>query len=120
MEQYGDGHPYTQLPPIDGFAWLASAWQEAGLCAHGMAGPVPLPWSEIDAYGRITGAYSAWALGMLRAMSEAYCRWYSKGCQQKDIADDVPYIEQTDDTLEAAGQAIIRSREASAKLREDI
>ena len=109
------------MPRVDGFDWLAAAFRESGIAGYGAAGPVPLPWTEIYAYSHtVGGSYTSWALSMIRTMSEEYCRWYSKGCQQKDIADDVPYIERTNETLEAAGQAIIRSRDASAKLREDI
>lgn len=120
-EQYGPGHPYCCLPDIDGVEWVASAFSECGMAAHGMAGLIPLSWAEVESYGRITmGVYGSWALTAVREMSDAYVRWHHKGAGQKDIANDVPYIERNEDTLEAAKEAIIRSREASRALREEL
>lgn len=91
------------------------------MAAHGMAGLIPLSWAEVESYGRITmGVYGSWALTAVREMSDAYVRWHHKGAGQKDIANDVPYIERNEDTLEAAKEAIIRSREASRALREEL
>lgn len=108
------------MPGIDEFEWLASVFQECGIAGQGMSGPVPLSWQEIDAYDRITlGAYNSWALCMIREMSDAYVRWYGKGGQQKDIADDVPYIERNEETLAAARDTIIRNRDKSQQLQSE-
>lgn len=86
-----------------------------------MGGPVPLPWQELDAYNRITGnVYSAWSLTVIRSMSEAYSSWYAKGGEQEDIADEVPYILRNEETMAAAGKMIMKSRDESAKLRENL
>lgn len=119
-EQYGEGHPYCQMPGIDGFEWLASVFQECGIAGQGMSGPVPLTWQEIDAYDRITrGVYTSWSLGLVREMSDAYVRWHNKGSQQKDLADDVPYIERNEETLSAARDTIMRNRDKSQQLQSE-
>lgn len=51
-------------------------------------------------------------------MSEAYVKWLNKGGQQKDIADDVPYVVRSEEAMQAAAQNIMRNREKSAELRE--
>lgn len=108
------------MPPIDGFEWLAAAFQEAGIADSGMGGPVPLSWAELGAYNRaVCGVYNSWTLCIMREMSQAYVSWYNKGGRQKDIADDVPYIERNEETLKAAGHAIIRSRDKSEQLRRE-
>jgi hypothetical protein len=120
-EQYGEGHPYCHLPDIDEFQWVANAWQEAGMVGHGMSGAVPLSWAEIESYHSVIGKpYSSWALCVLREMSEAYCKWQHKGSEQKDIADDVPYIKRDEKSLEQAAKTVKRSLDNSAKMREAI
>lgn len=47
-------------------------------------------------------------------MSRAYCSWNSKGGQQADIADDVPYIDRTKNTA----SYLIKQREISKKKTE--
>lgn len=107
------------MPELDGFEWLSAAFQEAGVCESTAAGPVPLSWREIHAWHQVIGqVYSAWALGIVREMSEAYVKWLNRGGQQKDIADDVPYIVRDEESMQAAAQAIMRNRERSAELRE--
>ena len=97
---------------------MTAAFCEIGLASSGMSGPVPLSWQEIYAYNCIaTGAYSAWSLGVIRVMSEAYCRWYTKGCQQTDIAEDVPYVDLENGDV---SEYIERSRKKSSDLRSDI
>ena len=47
-------------------------------------------------------------------MSGTYCSWNSKGSQQGDMADDVPYVDKT----RSASDYLIRQREASIKEQE--
>jgi len=49
-------------------------------------------------------------------MSRAYVNWRNKGSEQKDIADDVPYIERNEETLEAMQSHLMSSRDRSAEL----
>lgn len=88
---------------------MAELFADSGMAA---SGPTPLSWQDIDAYNRCTALHmSAWEMQQLMAMSRAYCQWNIKGGKQGDIADDVPYI---DETRKATGY-LIRQRKASAK-----
>lgn len=118
-EQYGEGHPYTHLPDIEGWEWLASAFCEVGMASAGPSGHIPLTWQELKAWHQITGrVYSSWELGVIRQMSENYVKWQHLGGQQKDLATEVPYIVKTPEALAKAGEAIMRNRDKSAARRE--
>ena len=105
-DQYKDGHPYSFLPIISPFEWLAEVFRECGMCGHGMNGPIALSWQEIHAYNKAVGPLGKWALATIKAMSDAYVGWYHKGGEQGDIATDVPYIERTEETIQAARKSI--------------
>lgn len=82
----------------------------------GMGGILPLTWSELKAFddcGKLS--LSSWEFSQIMEMSRSYCNWNAKGSQQKDIADDVPYIDRT----RKATDYIIRQREQSAKNAKD-
>ena len=53
---------------------------------------------------------------MLMEMSRSYVNWRNRGGEQDDIADDVPYIEQNEETLEAMQSHLMDSRDRSAEL----
>lgn len=56
-----------ELPPLDGLERLWGAWNEAGMTT----GAEALHWSEIEAYGRITGLARDEMI-LLYQMSAAY------------------------------------------------
>lgn len=117
MEQYGDDHPYTAMPPIDDHEYMAGLFIDTGLGNRaGMGGMTPLTWVDLQAFdqcGRLE--LTGWELSRLMDMSREYCHWQAKGSQQGDIADDVPYIDRTKD----ASGYLMRNRKASAKNAED-
>lgn len=121
-EQYGEGHFYTCLPDTEGFDWLVSAWMECGKCKKLSMGDIdPLPWQEIESYDRSTGeTLGVWARSVLREMSEAYVKWIGKGSQQGDIADDVPYINRTEETMKAASAHLMRNRDKAHEKQESL
>ena len=87
-----------------------------GSATSTMGGLVPITWSEIESYSRLCNLnLSAWEADLLMSMSRAYCSWNAKGGQQKDIAEDVPYIDRS----VSATDYLIRQREASAKNAQD-
>ena len=53
---------------------------------------------------------------MLMEMSRSYVNWRNKGSDQEDIADDVPYIERNEETLDAMQGHLMTSRDRSAEL----
>ena len=85
-----------------------------------MGGPQPLSWNEIQSYDSATGGtLGIWGRMMLREMSEAYTRWIAKGGQQGDIADDVPYINRTEETIATASKMMRKNSDiAQQKQRE--
>jgi len=88
---------------------------DSGLYSSGGMGVSPLTWSELSAFSSC-GALNlnAWGFSRLMDMSRAYCSWNSKGSQQSDMADDVPYVDKT----RSASDYLIRQREASIKEQE--
>jgi hypothetical protein len=77
----------------------------------------PTSWQEIESYIRLTGSWlSSWDAQMLMEMSRAYVNWRNKGSEQKDISDDVPYIERNEETLAAMQTHLMDSRDRSADL----
>jgi hypothetical protein len=120
FEQYGEGHPYTCLPDVDGFEYLTSALIEVGICDQSGMGLGPLTWSELDSFAKRTGdVYTDWEIGLLRQMSSEYAKWHSKGGKQGDIAEDVPYVERNEETLARMQERLIESREKSAELAKE-
>lgn len=82
--------------------------------AGGM-GISPLTWGELSAFsGCGSLALTAWEFSRLMDMSRAYCSWNSKGSQQGDMADSVPFIDRT----KSVSDYLIRQREASIKEQE--
>ena len=117
FEQYGEGHPYTCTPDISGLEYLASAVQELGLVGQGGMSISPTSWQEIESYDHMTGPWlSSWDAQTLMEMSRAYVNWRNKGSEQGDIADDVPYIERNEETLEAMQNQLMSSRDRSAEI----
>lgn len=117
FEQYGEGHPYTCTPEIRGLEYLATAVQEMGLVAQGGMSISHVSWQEIESYNRQTTNWlSSWDTLMLMEMSRSYVNWRNRGSEQKDIADDVPYIEQNEETLAAMQTHLMDSRDRSAEL----
>lgn len=117
FEQYGDDHPYTALPDIGDYEYMAGLFTDTGMGSQsGMGGLTPLSWSELHAFdscGRLN--LGAWELSRLMEMSRSYCSWQAKGSRQGDIADDVPYI---DNSRNASGY-LMRQRDASSKNADD-
>lgn len=105
------------MPELGDHEYIAALFIDTGIGMRGgMGGLTPLSWSELKAFddcGKL--ALSSWELSQLMEMSRSYCTWNAKGSQQKDIADDVPYIDRT----RKATDYIIRQRDNSAKNAED-
>lgn len=115
MEQYGDGHPYTALPSVNGFDYLVVLFDESGKVSQGGMSLSPITWSELSAFNQCCAlGLNGWELSRLMDMSRAYCSWNSKGSQQGDMADDVPYIDKN----RSSSDYLIRQREASVKEQE--
>lgn len=116
-EQYGADHPYTALPELDEHEYMAGLFMDTGMGSQsGMGGMAPLDWTELQAFdqcGRLE--LTGWELSQLMSMSRAYCQWLAKGGKQSDIADDVPYIDETRN----ATSYLLRQRDASAKNADD-
>ena len=71
--------------------YIAGWFSDLGWYARGFNGPEPLSWSEIKSWSDLSGTNAdAWEFGALRAMSNAYCNWYSKTSQDNKI--DPPII----------------------------
>jgi len=120
FEQYGEGHPYTCLPDVEGFEYLTAALIEAGLVGQGGMGLAPISWAELDAFARRTGnVYTDWDIGIIRQMSGEYTKWHATGSKQGDIAEEVPYIEKNEETLERMQEQLIESRTKSAELAKE-
>lgn len=119
-EQYGEGHPYTCLPDVDGFDYLTGAFIEAGICDQGGMGLTALPWAELDCYARRTGSvYTDWDLQLIRSMSQEYVKWHARGGRQEEIADDVPYIDDSAEARDQMQRQLMESRERSAELAKE-
>jgi hypothetical protein len=66
---YGETLP--ELPPAER---LAAVWSELGYAKEGMAGAVPLDWSELEAFARLTDCdLNPHEASCLMDMSRAYC-----------------------------------------------
>lgn len=75
----------------------------------------PITWSELLAFDQCSGlGLNSWELTQLMSMSREYCSWNSKGSQQTDIANDVPWIDRS---LSVSGY-LIRQREEAIKKEE--
>jgi len=117
FEQYGENHPYTCTPKTNEFEYLVSAFQELGMVGRGGMSISPVSWQEIESYIRLTGSWlSSWDAQMLMEMSRAYVNWRNTGSEQADIAEDVPYIERNQETLDAMQSHLMTSRDKSAEL----
>lgn len=95
---------------------MTSLFLNLGIAQSTMGGFTPITWSDMQAYSNLCKlSLSAWESDLLMSMSRVYCSWYAKGGQQKDIADDVPYIDRS----VSASEYLIRQRDASSKNAQD-
>ncbi|WP_138438598.1 hypothetical protein [Marinobacter alexandrii] len=116
FEQYGKDHPYTCLPDTNPFQYLTQWLLDAGIAP----GRAALTWTELDHYDHATGGVcSQWEMKTMMRMSREYTHWLGKGSRQSDIADDVPYIERTEETNQALQARLLESREKSAELAKE-
>jgi hypothetical protein len=67
------------LPPITKGNPLWLAFQEIGLVSAGASGPIPLTWTEIQAYSNTCFSLTAQEAAGLRHMSVAYLTGYRNG-----------------------------------------
>lgn len=105
LEQYGEGTPYTCLPEVD-CEYLIGFWYEMGTRTE--------TWSEIAAYSERTGTHlGTWESQTLMAMCREFTGWQSRGSQQSELPEEVPYIEDTEETRSRLSQAQIRTAERS-------
>jgi len=121
LEQYGDGHFYTHLPPIDGVEWLASAWSECGRCLPSFNGPVSLTWQEIESYDRSTGfTLGIYGRSIIRQMSNAYVAWINRGGQQESLPEEVPYIHRSESAAKKAAEYMIKNRDSAYDKQQEL
>lgn len=116
-EQYGSDHPYTCLPDVDGCSdYMTGLFLDSGKVGSSGMSVAPLSWQDIAAFNQCNALnMTAWECQTLMSMSRAYTDWYHRGCKQKDIPDEVPYIDPTKN----AGAHMMRSRDRSKKRTED-
>lgn len=58
---------------------MIDSLMEFGPCAHGMGGPVPVPFAEIEAWARVTNTeLPGHEALLLRQLSRDYCEQYHK------------------------------------------
>ena len=82
------------------------------MASQGGMGLSAITWQELAAFNECGGLeLNGWEFSRLMDMSRKYCSWNSKGSQQSDMADDVPYIDRS---LSASGH-LVRQREESIK-----
>lgn len=114
-EQYGDEHPYTCLPSVEGVEYLTSLFIDSGMASQSGMGLSAITWLELSAFNECGGLkLTSWELSQLMAMSRSYCKWNGKGSQQKEMADDIPYIDKTKN----ASGYLMRQREEAMKEEE--
>ena len=71
-------HPADWGVDIKVSGYLLDACAEMGWAATNGMGPVPLPWTEIRAYGESTGqCFKPWEARTLRSVSECYVHAYT-------------------------------------------
>ena len=72
-QQYEAKHKrQPPLPPVDQGQYILAAWHELGRMEVAF-GRMPLSWSEIDAYARMTRAITEpWEARVIRDMSREY------------------------------------------------
>lgn len=96
---------------------LTALFTDTGMYSQAMGGLTALSWAELDAFNRCGAlALTGWELSRLMDMSRAFCNWHAKGGKQKDIADDVPYIDRD----RQATSYLLRQRDASAANRDKL
>jgi hypothetical protein len=89
---------------------------DTGMASQGGMGISAITWQELMAFNQCGGLeLNAWELSRLMDMSRSYCSWNSKGSQQGDMADDVPYIDKT----LSPSNHLRSQREESVKKQED-
>jgi hypothetical protein len=116
MEQYGDDHPYTALPNIDGGEYMTGLFIDTGMASQTGMGMTAITWQELSAFNQCGGLdLNAWEFSRLMDMSRSYCSWNSKGGQQGDMADDVPYIDRS----RSSSSYLIKQREKSIEKEND-
>ena len=74
------------MPPIDAGEYFLSALVEMGFAESSSSGFLPLRWSEIDAYSRLTGTFSEpWESRLIRSMSSEYIAGRDTGMDELGI-----------------------------------
>lgn len=73
LETLKPDSPAAQMPELEGGQHLLEWLHELGVTSSGMNGPIPLLWTEINAWKQATGtAATAEELVILRRMSSEY------------------------------------------------
>lgn len=66
-----DSH-LRDMPEAEGADYIISAFHRAGVASHGANGAIPLPWSELVAFGQVN-SLDGWEVSQMQMMSRAYC-----------------------------------------------
>lgn len=91
------------LPPVVVGADVLGMFLDVGPAASGVSGAVPISYTEIEAWARVTGIYlQPWQGKLLRDLSRTYVRSLTKG---EDPQSAPPYVD-----LEKARQAEVSRR----------
>ncbi len=93
FREISEDHSSLRLPDIGAAVGLVELWQEAGSFLNTGMGPVPLTWSEIDAWMRVTKRnVPVWARTLIRNLSETYVQELTEA---RDPSRPAPFVDNT-------------------------
>ena len=99
---------------------MATWFFDTGMAQAGQFSIMPLAWSELESYSRARRCdFSAWEFDTLMAMSRSYCSGHNLGCKQSSTPDEVPYIEDTEETRQAMRNRVLAQRDRNRKRATD-
>jgi len=71
---------------MDAGSYLFEAFCELGMVQSGLSGLLPLSWTEIDAFARLTKAFAEpWEARLIRRLSNAYLEGHRLGADPVGI-----------------------------------
>ena len=91
MERHRQIGATPSIPELYGYDYIVTLLHEAGTVIHTGAAAVPLSWTEIDCWLKLTTlSLSTWEIKMIKEMSHAYAAEYSHAA---DAEREQPYSE---------------------------
>jgi hypothetical protein len=95
---------------------MAGLFIDSGMASQSGMGMTAISWQELVAFNECGGLeLNSWQYSRLMDMSRSYTSWNSKGNNQSEMADDVPYIDKSKN----ASDYLIKQREATLKNQDD-